>query len=45
MEFLLLWADEIDDALGAARHLGRKIFGALAAIAMLAAAGFGLLAL
>lgn len=42
MEFLLLWIDELDDALGALRHLAPKILGLLAAIALFALTGFAL---
>jgi hypothetical protein len=42
MEFLLLWADNLDDALGALRHLAPKIVGFLAAFALFAATGFAL---
>jgi len=42
MEFLLLWADDLDDAIGAARHLLPKILGLLAATALFAATGFAL---
>jgi hypothetical protein len=42
MEFLLLWADNLDDALGALRHLGPKILGFIAAFALFAATGFAL---
>jgi hypothetical protein len=42
MEFLLLWADDLDDAFGAARHLAPKLFGLLAAMALFAATGFAL---
>lgn len=31
MEFLLLWIDEVDDAVGALRHLAPKILGFLCA--------------
>ena len=34
MEFLLLWIDDLDDALGALRHLAPKILGLLFAIAL-----------
>jgi hypothetical protein len=34
MEFLLLWVDELDDAVGAARHLAPKILGLLCAVAL-----------
>ncbi len=42
MEFLLLWVDEMDDALGALRHLAPRIAGLLLALALFAASGFGL---
>jgi hypothetical protein len=42
MEFLLLWADNLDDALGALRHLAPKILGFIAAFALFAATGFAL---
>ena len=32
MEFLLLWVDELDDVVGALRHLAPKILGFLAAV-------------
>jgi len=44
MEFLLLWADNLDDALGALRHLAPKILGFIAAFALFAATGFALVA-
>ena len=34
MEFLLLWIDDLDDALGALRHLAPKILGFMFAIAL-----------
>jgi uncharacterized membrane protein len=43
MEFMLLWIDELDDALGALRHLAPKILGFLAAAALFAATGFALI--
>jgi hypothetical protein len=43
MEFFLLWADDLDDALGAARHLAPKILGLLVALALFAATGFALI--
>lgn len=43
MEFMLLWIDELDDALGALRHLAPKILGFLAATALFAATGFALI--
>jgi hypothetical protein len=42
MEFLLLWADNLDDALGALRHLAPKILGFFAAFALFGATGFAL---
>jgi hypothetical protein len=42
MEFLLLWADELDDALGALRHLAPKIIGSIMALLLFAATGFAL---
>ena len=42
MEFLLLWVDDLDDALGAFRHLAPKILGFLAACALFVATGFAL---
>jgi hypothetical protein len=42
MEFFLLWADDLDDAFGAARHLGPKIVGLIAALALFAVTGFAL---
>lgn len=42
MEFLLLWADDLDDAIGAAKHLAPKLLGLLAAMALFAATGFAL---
>jgi hypothetical protein len=42
MEFLLLWADNLDDALGVLRHLAPKILGFFAAFALFAATGFAL---
>lgn len=37
MEFLLLWVDEFDDVVGAARHLAPKILGFLFALALFVA--------
>ena len=34
MEFLLLWVDELDDAVGTLRHLAPKIVGFLFAIVL-----------
>lgn len=42
MEFLLLWIDDLDDALGALRHLAPRILGFLAAAALFAATGVAL---
>jgi len=42
MEFLLLWIDEMDDALGALRHMAPRIVGLLLALALFATTGFGL---
>jgi hypothetical protein len=42
MEFLLLWADELDDALGALRHLLPRILSLLCALALFAGTGFAL---
>jgi hypothetical protein len=42
MEFLLLWVDELDDAMGAVRHLAPRIIGFLIAIALFAGTGFAL---
>jgi hypothetical protein len=42
MEFMLLWIDDLDDALGALRHLAPRILGFLAATALFAATGFAL---
>jgi hypothetical protein len=42
MEFLLLWADNLDDALCALRHLAPKILGFITAFALFAATGFAL---
>ena len=43
MEFLLLWADELDDALAVLRHYAARILGLLVAIALFAATGFALM--
>lgn len=42
MEFLLLWADELDDALAVLRHYAPRILGLIAALALFAATGFAL---
>ena len=36
MEFLLLWADELDDALAVLRHYAARILGLFVAIALFA---------
>lgn len=42
MEFMLLWMDNIDDALGALRHLAPRILGFLFAVALFVATGVAL---
>jgi hypothetical protein len=42
MEFLLLWADELDDAMAVLRHYAPRILGLLVAVALFAATGFAL---
>jgi hypothetical protein len=42
MEFLLLWIDELDDAVSALRHLVPEIVGFLVALALFAATGAAL---
>jgi hypothetical protein len=42
MEFLLLWVDELDDAVGALRHLAPQILGFLTATALFVATGAAL---
>jgi hypothetical protein len=42
MEFLLLWADELDDALAVLRHYAPRILGLLLALGLFAATGFAL---
>jgi hypothetical protein len=42
MEFLLLWVDELDDAIGALRHLAPQILGFLTATALFVATGAAL---
>lgn len=42
MEFLLLWVDDLDDAIGALRHLLPAISGFLLAVALFVATGFAL---
>lgn len=43
MEFLLQWADDLDDALGALRHLLPRILALVAAAGLFAVTGFALL--
>ena len=43
MEFLLLWADELDDALAVLRHYAPRILGFVVALALFAATGFALM--
>jgi hypothetical protein len=43
MEFLLLWADELDDALAVLRHYAPRILGLIFALALFAATGFALI--
>jgi hypothetical protein len=43
MEFLLLWADDLDDAVGAIRHLAPKFIGFLFALALFAGTCFALI--
>lgn len=42
MEFLLLWADNIDDAIGILRHFAPKILGLLAAVSLFTLTGIAL---
>jgi hypothetical protein len=42
MEFLLLWADDLDDALGALRHLWPQIVDFVLATLLFVMTGFGL---
>lgn len=42
MENLLLWVDELDDAVATLRHLAPQIFSLLIAIALFAATGAAL---
>jgi hypothetical protein len=42
MEFLLLWVDELDDAVSTLRHLMPSIVGFLTALALFAATGAAL---
>jgi hypothetical protein len=43
MEFLLLWADELDDALAVLRHYAPRILGLVAALALFGATGVALI--
>jgi hypothetical protein len=43
MEFLLLWADDLDDALGVLRHFASRLLALLATLALLCATGLALL--
>lgn len=43
MEFLLLWADEIDDAMGALRHLAPRALGLILALTVFLAAVIALM--
>jgi hypothetical protein len=43
MEFLLLWVDELDDALAVLRHYASRILGLIVALALFAATGFALI--
>jgi hypothetical protein len=43
MEFLLQWIDELDDLVGAVRHLAPKVLGFVCALALFASTGFALL--
>lgn len=40
MEFLLQWADNLDDAVHAVRHLAPKVVGLLLGVLLFVAAGF-----
>jgi len=42
MEFMLLWMDNLDDAMGALRHLAPRILGFLFAIVLFVATGVAL---
>ena len=42
MEFLLLWADELDDAMAVLRHYAPRILGLIVALALFAATGLAL---
>ena len=43
MEFMLLWADDLDDAMGAVRHLAPRLLALLLALGLFAATGLALL--
>jgi hydrogenase/urease accessory protein HupE len=43
MEFLLLWADNLDDVLGALRHLWPQVVDFFTATLLFAMTGFGLM--
>lgn len=43
MEILLLWADDLDDALAVLRHYAPRILGLFVALALFAATGFALM--
>jgi hypothetical protein len=43
MEFLLQWADELDDAMAVLRHYAPRILGLFVALALFAATGFALI--
>lgn len=43
MEMFLLWADDLDDAVGALRHLAPRIVGFVIALVLFAATGFALI--
>lgn len=43
MEFLLLWADNFDDAVHAVRHLAPKLLALLFAASLFALTGFALI--
>jgi len=43
MEFLLLWIDDLDDAIGALRHLAPRILAFLTAATLLVVTGFAFL--
>ena len=43
MEFLLLWADDLDDVLGALRHLWPQVVDFITATLLFVMTGFGLM--